>query len=190
MRHIVRMSLMLLGIIGLLSCKTSKIYQKDDYSFYQKDFLVDTSLLKTNGIYIQTKIWTNENGGNETIPKVRKIYKFYKGGQANMILANSDLKTNQDYIKVVNARAKGITGPTLFEGYYRSDGKRMVIQSVNTPQRQFIYAYAIVREGGLVIVKTTTVGKGRIKDKFFTDYYKEYFSFIPTGDTTYSEPSW
>lgn len=74
---------------------------------------------------------TNENGGKESIPNYRKIYKFYKAGQANMILdLNDSLKTNQAYIYALNARVKDIAMPTLFEGYYRVNGKRMVIQSV------------------------------------------------------------
>jgi len=159
---------------------------------YQKDFhLSDSTLLRTDGVYLQTKIWTNENGGKERIPKERKIYKFYNTGQANMILdLNNSLKTNQQYIDAVNTRIKNKVTPTLFQGYYRLNGNRIVIQSVNPPRNVFSYAYAVLESNKLIIVKSTIEGKGKIDDKFFTDYYKEYYTFVSTGDDSYMEPNW
>lgn len=169
------------------------MYSKNDYSLYQRNFHLDTaSLLRTDGIYVREKIWTNENGGKESIPAERKIYKFYQGGQANMILdLNNNLKTTQDYINALNARiTKTNIKATLFEGYYRLNDKRVVIQSLNTPRRQFNYIYALLESNRLIIVKFTGEGKGQIKDKYYTDYYKEYYYFIPTSHTDYLEPNW
>lgn len=191
MRKLVKISLYLFCLMNLLSCYTNKFYSKNDYSLYQRDFhLSDSALLRTDGVYLQTRIWTDENGGKERIPKEKKIYKFYNTGQANMILdIDNSLKTNQQYIDALNARINKVT-PTLFEGYYQLNGKRMVIQSVNPPRNMFSYTYAVLESNKLIIVKSTIKGKGKIDDKFFTDYYKEYYIFVPTGDEFYMQPNW
>lgn len=192
---IVKISICLLVFSSLISCNTHKRYFQSDYSFYDKNFQSDpASLLRKDGIYVQQKIRTNENGGKETIPTERKIYKFYKGGQANIVLdPTKKLKTAEDYIHAFNNRIKESreqSPATLFERYYREEGNRLVIQAVNKPLNQFYYEYALLEKDALIIVKSTIEGKGKIEDKYYTDYYKEIYKFIPTGETAFLEPNW
>jgi hypothetical protein len=195
MKSALSISFCLLLLSGLTGCNTQKKYLQKDYSFYNRDFHPDpASLLRSDGVYVQEKIWTNETGGKERIPAERKIYKFYKGGQANIILdPDRSVEMTTDYTKAFNAHIRESTAKkqrTLFERYYKYEGNKMVIQAVSTPRNQFYYEYALLEKDGLIIVKSTNQGKGEIKDKYYTDYYKEYYRFVPTGESGYLEPNW
>lgn len=195
MKRYLNISYCLLLLYSLTGCNTQKKYFQKDYSFYDRNFHPDpASLLRSDGVYVQEKIRTNEQGGKERVPAERKIYKFYKGGQANMILdPDRRVETTTDYATAFNVRIRESTAEkkrTLFERYYKYDGNRMVIQAVNTPRNQFYYEYALLEKDGLILVKSTHRGGGEIKDKYYTDYYKEYYRFVPTGENGYLEPNW
>lgn len=184
----------LLLLINFVSCNFQKHYAVTDYSFYKNDFQLDsTSLLRTDGVYVLKKIWTNQNGGTERAATEKKIYKFYTSGQVNLILdLNGQIKTNSDYVKAFNQRItdnQQQKSATLFEGYYKLEGEKMVIQSMVTPRKQFSYDYFLLEKNGIVQVSSTINGKGKIKDKYFPNYYKAYYIFVPaSGD--YLKPNW
>lgn len=168
---------------------------KADYSLYNPDFeLVNTSPLRTDGVYVLVKIWTNQNGGTERVATERKIYKFYPGGQVNLILdPEHKLTTGEAYVQAFNegieeSKKKG--SATLFEGYYKIENDKMVLQRWVTPRKQFSYDYFLLEKDDIIIgISSTINGKGQIAAKYFTEYYKAYYSFIPTEDN-YSIPNW
>ena len=77
--------LFILMFLLVFSSCSPKIYQKGDYTFYNKVFNLDnTSLLRTDGVYVLDRIWTDENGGTVKQPQNHLFYKFYKTGQCNL----------------------------------------------------------------------------------------------------------
>ena len=195
MTHSYKLLILLLLLAGSLSpCYAQKRYARDDYSFYNPNFKADsTSLLRTDGVYVLRKIETSGTGGKTEIPATKAAYKFYPTGQVNKILDTvRDVKPGEDIAAAFNRTITDkalMNRPTLFEGYYRLEGDRMVIQNVVSATRQFFYTYALVGKDQIIIVKTTHVGKGKIKDKYYTDYYREYYQFVP-GMENYLAPNW
>jgi len=181
-------------LAGLCSCNFQRHYVKDDYPFYQHGYLLPkTTLLKTNGVYVLDRIVTSETDSWGKQPKERLSYKFYPGGQVNLIVDLDDkLKRPENYQDAFNeaiSRNEAAKSATLFEGYYRLNGDRLVIQRMSTPRKQFEYTYALVRENELIVVKSTIERSGKIANKYFTNYYKAYYRFLPT-DTNYVVPNW
>jgi len=177
------------------SCTSQKRYVGNDYSFYSKNFKLDSAaFLRTDGVYILDR--TETDGTNETkkVHHDKKIYKFYPNGQVNMVLDSAnELKSDDDYMKAFNSKinASSITkNATLFEGYYRIQGNRMVIQFVNQPLRQFYYTYVYLAEKQMIIVKTTHVGRGKIKERYYNSSYKEPYRFKQTHVDGYLPPDW
>ena len=172
------------------SC-TPKIYKKSDYTFYDKTFNLNiSSALRTDGIYVLDRIWTDENGETFKEPKEHRFYKFYTTGQCNLTLdLSNEIKTKEDYINVVNKDFL-IERSTLFEGYYKLQDNKIVIQRAVVPRRQFEYRYGYVEENSLIIVKSTINGKGKFDDKYFTNYYKEFYVFVPLDIIKEGEPQW
>jgi hypothetical protein len=167
----------LLIVCFVVSC-TPKFYSKNDYSFYKKDFVLDSSsLLKTNGIYVLESSWSDKSGFAKKLPS-REFFTFYKTGQANLILSDS-LKSNIDYIETIKATTvlKKSTY-TLFQGYFKIEKNKIIIQSVNAPLRQFYYYYGFVENNKLIIVKQTISSKGKFKNKYFVESYKDTYTFI------------
>jgi len=177
--------------MGLFSSCAQKVYQKEDYTFYDKAFKLDVSSgLRTDGVYVLDHIWTDENGGTTKQPKEHRFYKFYKGGQCNLTLEPSgEIKTKEEYISAVSKDFVSKKS-TLFEGYYKLEKNKIVLQSVVVPRRQFEYKYGFVEQDNLIIVKATTEGKGKFEDKYFTHYYKEYYVFVPLGIKNEGQPQW
>lgn len=176
-----RYSCFMVVVLGIFSSYGQKHFSKGDYTFYDKDFMLPvSSVLRTDGVYVLNRIWTDANGGTEKRPHEHKLYKFYKSGQCNMLLdTDTKLKTVQDYTDAINSNAGKEQRPTLFESYYKLKGDRIIIQGIVYPIKQFEYKYGYIAEGVLIIVKATREGKGAFKDAYFTDYYKEYYSFVP-----------
>ena len=184
----------LLLFFVLCGCNTQKHYFEKDYSFFNSNFKPDpVSLLRTDGVYVLQKIWTNADGGTERIATNKQVYKFYNTGQVNLIL-NTDnrLGTNPDYVQAFNREIMESTAKksaTLFEGYYKSEGNKIVIQRASVPRQIFVYNYGLIEKDTLILVKETITGKGKIKDEYFTDYYKAYYVFVPTQQN-YIKPNW
>lgn len=185
-------------LFGLFSC-AQKLYVKDDYTLYDKNFLLqDNSLLKTNGIYVLESIWTQENGGTERKPneKEHMFYKFYKTGQVNLTVdLNNTIKTEQDYIERIKKDFEEYNQgekKTLFEGYYKLKENKIVIQRKVVPRRQFNYRYGYVEENKIIIVSSTHLGNGKFDDKHFTKFYRETYRFMPltTEKTESLKPYW
>ena len=64
------LSVILLLFLGLFFACAKKIYQKNDYAFYDNAFKLDTSsALRSDGVYVLNDIWTDENGGTAKPPK-------------------------------------------------------------------------------------------------------------------------
>ena len=185
-RHIKQRLLMqfrfccMLLLLGLFSSCAQKLYQKNYYSFYDEGFTISPgSAVRTDGVYVLDRIWTDENGGTTKQPKEHRFYKFYATGQSNLTLdPENSIKTDQDYITAVKKDFIK-KDHTLFEGYFKQQGNKLIIQSVVVPRKQFEYKYGYVEGNNFVIVKSTHEGKGKFDDKYFTDYYKEYYVFHP-----------
>jgi len=169
-----------LAILCLLAgCTSRKHYAKKDYSFYSENFQLDSnSLLKTDGVYNNDK----------------KMYKFYRSGQVNMVLSGTiELTNDADYAMAFNRgirEAAGVKKATLFEGYYHIKDNRMVMQFVNTATRQFYYTYVLLEKGKLTIVKSTHLGKGKIKDQHYQTSYKDVYRYLPKPAGGYLAPDW
>ena len=180
-------------LIGFFSC-SKKMYLKNDYTLYHENFqLPDNSKLRTDGVYVLLKIWTkdSERKADEHI-----FYKFYENGQSNLTIdLNNEIKTEQDYIESIRkhvASTKKSNFKTHFESYYTLDGNKIVIQSINIPRNLFTYNYGILENGNLILVKETIDGKGKLDDKYFTDYYKATYKFLPLDKTQLEDlnPGW
>ena len=180
--------IMFLLVFG--SC-SSKIYQKDDYTFYNKGFNLDGySLLRTDGVYVLDRIWTNENGATVKQPQNHLFYKFYKTGQCNLTVdISNEIKTKKEYENILRKDLEKQEN-TLFQGYYKISEPKIIIQRRVTPRRLFEYKYGYVEKDTLIIVKSTIEGKGKFDTKYFTEYYKEYYVFVPLQIKNESEPQW
>lgn len=177
-------------VLGLFFSCSTKHFTGKDYTFYDENFsLQPDAVLKTNGVYILESIWTDENGGTTKKPDTHTFYRFYTTGQCNMILdIDSMINTPEEYSAAVNAAAS--RGKTLFESYYRLKQDKIVIQGLMAkPVKQFEYKYGFVKNNELIIVKSTIEGKGEFKDKYFTDYYREHYKFMPL-DNLNDDPNW
>jgi len=178
-------------LVGLFFSCAAKHFSKGDYTFYDEDFRLQPHVpLKTNGVYVLESIWTDANGGATKKPDVHKFYRFYNTGQCNLIVdIENKISTDQQYVEAVKA-ASDNNGKTLFEAYYKLQGEKIVIQSLQAhPIKQFEYKYGYVANGELIIVKATIDGKGKFEDKYFTDYYKETYKFAPL-DNLNDYPNW
>lgn len=177
-------------LLGIFTSCSQKLYQKDDYPFYDKNFRLSNSLLRTDGVYVLDRIWTAADGGTEKKAGKHRFFKFYNTGQSNSFedVAKS-IRTDEDYNTAV--KKDGIPKEnTLFEGYYKLKGNRIVIQNRVVPRGLFQYEYGYLEKDMLVIVKATHEGKGSFDDKYFTDYYKEYYVFKPLSGVQDVVPQW
>jgi len=190
-----KLTIMIL-LFGLFSC-AQKLYVKEDYTLYDKNFVLPaTSLLQTNGVYVLESIWTDENGERKPNEKEHMFYKFYKTGQVNLIVdLDNTIKTEQDYIERINQdfqQYKEGKKQTLFEGYYKLKEDKIVIQRKVVPRKQFNYRYGYVQDDKLIIVTSTHLGKGEFDEKHFTNFYKETYQFKPlsTAKLENQNPYW
>jgi len=176
MSKMYRIIILIFTVVWLISgCTSPKRYARNDYSFYRSNFKLDsTALLHTDGVYVLEKIVTDQNRDKQEGLKEKKVYKFYPTGQVNMVIDDN----------LIASRG------TLFEGYYRINNNKLVIQSVNQPLRQFYYSYAYITNQQMVIVLKTHLGRGKMKDKYYHSSYKEYYRFEPNSNRDYTIPGW
>lgn len=182
--------LFILFMLVFSSC-APKIYQKRDYTFYNKAFNLDSSsLLRTDGVYVLNRIWTDENGGTVKQPQNHLFYKFYNTGQCNLTVdLSNEIKTEKEYQNAVNKDLQKQNN-TLFQGYYKISQPKIIIQRKVTPRKLFEYKYGYIEKDTLIIVKSTIEGKGEFDTKYFTGYYKEYYVFVPLQIKNEGEPQW
>ncbi|SEW51070.1 hypothetical protein [Chitinophaga arvensicola] len=177
----------LLFILTATACKTQHFYRQEEYSFYQKNFpLPDTALLRTDGVYVLDVIRTGDTA--RTIASAdRQIYKFYPGGQVNLVLNRYDsLESADDYRDAFNKRP---AGRTLFQGYYKVTGNKLVIQQMSTPRAQFYYSYFRLTPDSIIQVSSTLQGKGTIKARHYTGNYEALYRYVPV-DGVFVTPNW
>lgn len=166
----------------IISCGP-KFYFKEDYSFYEENFFLnENTSLRTDGFYVLESQWFKRND-SIIKPKQYEVYKFYKTGQVNFLLLDS-LKNSQEYTalmqKQIQEYGKEKNEYTLFQGYYKLQENRIVMQQVNAVTRKFSYLYGFIKENKLVIVNSTIEGKGDFQDSYFQDNYKGTYLFIPS----------
>ena len=182
----------LYGILTFLPSCGQKFYTKQQYSFYDEKFILETnSVLKTDGVYILEQVWSSNKIQNIN-RKSSKVYKFYDSGHVNFSVQDSTI-SNQNYIKYVKEQIaiSNKKKNTLFEGYYKIKGDKIIIQNVNTPLRQFYYTYGFLEDNKLKIVKETIEGNGKFDDKFFTKFYVETYKFIKIENLdSLDKPNW
>lgn len=177
-------------VLVFFSC-SPKIYQKGDYTFYNKAFSLDSSsLLRTDGVYVLDRIWTDENGGTVKQPQNHLFYKFYNTGQCNLTVdLSNEIKTEKEYQNTISKDLEKQNN-TLFQGYYKISQPKIIIQSRVTPRGLFEYKYGYIEKDTLIIVKSTIEGKGGFDTKYYTGYYKEYYVFVPLQIQNEGEPQW
>ena len=177
-------------VLVFFSC-SPKIYQKGDYTFYNKAFSLDSSsLLRTDGVYVLHRIWTDENGGTVKQPQNHLFYKFYNTGQCNLTVdLSNEIKTEKEYQNTISKDLEKQNN-TLFQGYYKISQPKIIIQSRVTPRGLFEYKYGYIEKDTLIIVKSTIEGKGGFDTKYYTGYYKEYYVFVPLQIQNEGEPQW
>lgn len=170
------------------------MYVKDDYSFYKQNFqLPSDSKLRTDGVYVLDSIWTKDSERKAT---EHQFYKFFKTGQSNLTIdLDNEIRTKEQYISSIKNQVASSNKSdflTHFEGYFNLEKDKIVIQSVNVPRNVFNYNYGFLEEGKLILVKETISGNGKMDDKYFTDYYKATYIFLPLDNKQLKElnPGW
>ncbi|MBT0964101.1 hypothetical protein [Denitromonas iodatirespirans] len=157
-------------------------YSKENYPFYDKDFLLDKrALLRTDGFYVPE---AGLDSGGEKLTQAGKyeVYKFYKTGQASFVLMDS-LQGNDKYFdamqRQIDKYGNGKREYTLFQGYYRVRNDQIVIQQVNVTTGNFIYLYGFVENNRLSIIKRTIDGDGKFLEDSFSNPYRMTYIFSP-----------
>ena len=168
-----------LGLILLVSaCMPVFLYQKD-YSFYDADFALSAnSVLRTDGFYVFEGM-AGQQGNIVDTPEVYEVYKFYKSGQVNFLLTDT-LQENGVYLDAMKDQIEaGEAGRTLFQGYYKIYGDKIIIEQVNTVTTNFIYSYALVDHDTLTVVKKTIEGGGAFSADYFSGKSTLVYRFTP-----------
>ncbi|NJM79740.1 MAG: hypothetical protein HC854_09155 [Flavobacterium sp.] len=142
----------------------------------------ENAFLRTDGFYVLESKWYKRND-KLVKPTQYEVYKFYKNGQVNFILLDS-LKTDEEYVALMKSQideyGKGKNEYTLFQGYYKIQDNKIIIQQVNSVTRKFSYLYGFIEENKFSIVNNTIKGSGSFKDEYFQDNYKGSYSFMPS----------
>ncbi|WP_162618539.1 hypothetical protein [Pedobacter yulinensis] len=173
--------LLLLSV--LTSCVNRRFYQQADYPFYSKAPAHGMgSLPRSDGVYMLQAEAGVDKGAAEN-----RLYKFYDGGQVNMILGIDHAAHPDSIISRFNNEA--LRRRTLFQGYYRVQGKQLVIQQVNTARRQFTYDYFFVEKDCLIHVSSGIEGRGRFRESPFASNFRAVYSFLPLR-SSFTKPIW
>ena len=182
----------LIMLFFITSCG-QKFYRKNDYSFYEENFVLDySSYLRIDGFYILEGEWNKRNDSLGS-PEKHEAYKFYKTGQVNIALMDSLKDPQRDFYliqKQFDENYKQQKGSTLFQGYYRMKGTKIIIQQVNVPLRQFYYLYGYLEKNKLIFVKKSIDGGGEFKEDYFAGIYKEIYKFVPFNKSDNVTPNW
>lgn len=172
-----------------------KYYAKSDYSFYNESFeLSEESLLKTNGVYVLESIWSSVDDKINREERNKSLYIFHKTGQSNMIMMPS-VSSVPDYREVVmknyNRTENNENIGTLFQGYYRLQGNKIIIENANSALRRFNYSYGYIENNKLIIVKPNSLqSDGKFEDGYFLQTYKEVYVFVPVENLESVLPNW
>ncbi|WP_417580973.1 hypothetical protein [Nitrincola sp.] len=172
-----------------------KYYTRSDYSFYNESFeLSEESLLKTDGVYVLESVWSSVDNEINRKGRNKSLYIFHKTGQSNMIMMPS-VSSVPDYREIVmenyNRSEHNENIGTLFQGYYRLQGNRIIIENANSALKRFNYSYGYIENDKLIIVKPNSLqGDGEFEDKYFLQTYKEVYVFVPVENLESVLPNW
>jgi len=164
--------------VFLNSCG-SKFYIKEDYTFYDQNFKIpNPSLIQTQGVYL---LDTDVKTGEAKSSRAKNFYKFFNGGQTFFSLQESEKQENE-YNNIIKEEITRTSNPkkgisTLFQGYYKINDNKVIIQNVNVPLRQFYYTYCLIQKDKLFVIQETIDGNGQFEAKFFEGKPKEIYTF-------------
>ncbi|RZM23705.1 MAG: hypothetical protein EOO88_25310 [Pedobacter sp.] len=183
-----------LALFTLFCGCVERIYKQNDFRLYSKNFrLPDGALLRTDGVYVLDSIYA---GGAKRKATEHRFYTFFEGGQVNLTLDMDHLiHTNKDYEESVKRHLQSwqvSPQKTLFEGYFYTEGNRIVIERASVPRNLLVYTYGKLAEDRLEVVKQAINGRGRIQDKYFESDYRETYRFLPLSKTAFTSvrPGW
>ncbi|GGH29796.1 hypothetical protein FAZ19_20170 [Sphingobacterium alkalisoli] len=184
----------LLSSSFVLSSCIKRLYQQSDYRLYEKDFTLSSqSLLRTDGVYVLDSIYSSETSRAGT---THQFFTFFKSGQANLTLdIDNDIHSPEEYEESVRRHLQSTSSSdrkTLFEGYFRIDGNRIVIERASVPRNMLVYQYGRLNPNRLEIVSQTIKGKGRLRDRYFKSNYRAVYKFVPLDENQWNEliPGW
>lgn len=149
------------AVIAILSmlitaCSPYKYYAKTDFSFYQEGFSLQSSLPKTQGVYVLDKVYTKRYGyvADHQFKGYSHFYKFFKTGQHNSYLVQ-DKDFDGNYQRIVQEAKTGREGGrTLFQGYYKLQSDHIILEGVNAALGKFHYTHGKIYEDRLEIIST------------------------------------
>ncbi|RKS26003.1 hypothetical protein CLV94_1054 [Flavobacterium endophyticum] len=175
-----KIGIMLLAV-AFFSCSKS-MYTKQDYRLFEENFLLSPNTpLRTDGVYVLESVWNKDTGERKADEHI--FYKFYNTGQANLTVdLDKSINTSQEYLESIKKHIASTNKggfKTHLEGYYHLEGNKIVIERITVPRDVAVYSYGYVENGKLVIVTETIEGKGKLNDKYFTDFYKATYVFLP-----------
>jgi len=175
-----KIGIMLLAV-AFFSCSKS-MYTKQDYRLFEENFLLSPNTpLRTDGVYVLESVWNKDTGERKADEHI--FYKFYNTGQANLTVdLDKSINTNQEYLESIKKHIASTNKggfKTHLEGYYHLEGNKIVIERITVPRDVAVYSYGYVENGKLVIVTETIEGKGKLNNKYFTDFYKATYVFLP-----------
>lgn len=167
--------------VAFFSCSKS-MYTKQDYRLFEENFLLSPNTpLRTDGVYVLESVWNKDTGERKADEHI--FYKFYNTGQANLTVdLDKSINTSQEYLESIKKHIASTNKggfKTHLEGYYHLEGNKIVIERITVPRDVAVYSYGYVENGKLVIVTETIEGKGKLNDKYFTDFYKATYVFLP-----------
>lgn len=171
------------------------MYVKQDYHLFDENFLLTpNAILRTDGVYVLQTIWNNKTGERKATG--HNFYKFYKSGQQNLTVdLDHKINNEQEYIESIQKHIASTNKGefiTHFEGYFYLKKDRIVIERISVPRKIANYSYGYLENDKLIIVTETIEGKGKMEDKYFTDYYKATYIFKPLNKSELENlnPGW
>lgn len=163
------------------SCSKTMYVKKDYHLFDEKFLLAPNATLQTNGVYVLESIWSKGSGERKADEHI--FYKFYDTGQVNLTVdLDKKIKTKEEYLEsikqhIASTNKRGFK--THLEGYYSLKENKIVLERITVPRDVAVYSYGYVENGKLIIVAETIDGRGKFDDKYFTDFYKATYVFVP-----------
>lgn len=174
-----KMGFMATVAILFFSCG-KKVYRNDDYSFREENFSAKASKIRTDGVYVLTKI---ESSAGTKSPENHQFYVFFENGQVNLTVdLHREINSEEMYLQSIErhvAASNSEQFKTHFEGYFKVENNKIVLQKMNVPRKVFNYSFGFVDDQKLTIVSRSLNGNDAFADKHFNSNYKETWEFLP-----------
>ncbi|GAA5168755.1 hypothetical protein GCM10025770_29230 [Viridibacterium curvum] len=173
----------------LVSCSPYKYYVKSDFSFYAEGFLLESAVLRTDGVYVLDKVYTQRNGyvTDHSFKGYVHFYKFFKTGQQISYLV-PEKEFGGDYLRVVKEHAaRAERGRTLFEGYYKLKDDRIILEGVNAALGNFHYSHGKIGDDRLEIISTASEGIKDFDERNLNYRVVHMYVFKPFNEPSYQE---